>query len=232
MRSYYWWNAIIAHSVNWDPNFCVDVSLRVFSIEFWKRARLLSHVCFSMVFLAPTYDLMVDSRILQTCRGCFLGDDKNRTQKEIIREDREGTKWENSLCRRNGNCLTLFMESGATHYVPLPFLVIHTHLNVRKVLVTLTHSPYHNPSCFHQHTFTPIHTGSDHHFLSCLSMQVRQVTPLSVGLLIERDTTGEESSSVGLPTFFSLLHPMSDICPVSIKRPSVSKSSDLDLIAQ
>ena len=56
------------------------------------------------------------------------------------------------------------------------------------------------------------------------------MTPLPVGLLIERDTTGEESGSVGLPIFFSLLHPMSDLCPVSIKRPSVSKSSVLDLI--
>ena len=63
-----------------------------------------------------------------------------------------------------------------------------------------------------------------------MRVQVRKVTPLSVGLLIERDTTGEETG--GLPIFFSLLHPMSDLYPVSIKRPSVSKFHNSELVAQ
>ena len=97
----------------------------------WRRVP--SHVCLPCSTTTSFFDLMVDSPILQTCWVCFLVDDKNRTQKEFIKEDREGTKWEKSMCRRNSNCLTLFMESGATYYVPLPFLVIHTHFNIKKV---------------------------------------------------------------------------------------------------
>ena len=47
-------------------------------------------------------------------------------------------------------------------------------------------------------------------------LQVRHMIPLSVGLLVERDTSGEFGIG-GLPTLFSLLHPMSDLCPISLK---------------
>lgn len=47
--------------------------------------------------------------------------------------------------------------------------------------------------------------------------QVRQVTPLSSGLLVERQVTGELN---GLPTLFTLLHPMGDLCPVLLSKPA------------
>ena len=54
------------------------------------------------------------------------------------------------------------------------------------------------------------------------SHQVCQVTPISAGLLIERQVTGEVGSD-GLPTLFTLLHPMADLCPVILHRPSASE---------
>lgn len=79
---------------------------------------------------------------------------------------------------------------------------------------------------------TPIHTGSWRPF-SCHACQVWQVTSLSVGLLIKRDTTRERNIVVWAFPHSSFFYiPWVDLCPVSIKWPSVSKSSDLDLIAQ
>ena len=63
-----------------------------------------------------------------------------------------------------------------------------------------------------------------HGIHSChTSQQVCQVTPITSGLLIERQVTGEVNGSDGLPTLFTLLHPMGDLCPVILRRPSASK---------
>lgn len=48
-------------------------------------------------------------------------------------------------------------------------------------------------------------------------LQVRQVTPLSSGLLVEQQVTGELN---GLPTLFTLLHPMGGLCPVLLSKPA------------
>lgn len=153
---------------------------------------------------------MLPSSVVQTCWIWFsMGDEEinnrknDRHKQKATEREGEGTERQKCLCKKDSNCLTLFMDSGAIHYIPLPFMVIYSFFALSHQI----HYAYWEIKCRH---------------LSCLSMQVRQVTPLSVGLLIERDTTGEESGG-GLPTFFSLLHPMNDICPVSIKRPSVSK---------
>ena len=42
------------------------------------------------------------------------------------------------------------------------------------------------------------------------------MAPLSEGLLVERFTEGEITA--GLPTFFSLLSPTTDLCPVVTKQ--------------
>lgn len=78
-----------------------------------------------------------ESSVLQTCWVWFSvdGEDitkkRNGCQQPMIDEGEEGAKWEQCLCKRESNCLTLFMESGAVHYVPLPFLVIHSHMPCR-----------------------------------------------------------------------------------------------------
>jgi len=51
---------------------------------------------------------------------------------------------------------------------------------------------------------------------------VHQVIPISAGLLIERQVTGEIGND-GLPTLFTLFHPMGDLCPVMLCRPSASE---------
>ena len=58
------------------------------------------------------------------------------------------------------------------------------------------------------------------------SHQVCQVIPISAGLLIERQVTGEIGND-GLPTLFTLLHPMGDLCPVMLYRPSASEFQNL-----
>lgn len=46
--------------------------------------------------------------------------------------------------------------------------------------------------------------------------------PLEEGVLVER-LVGADSAYDGLPTLFSLLHPMDDLCPVTYRRPTASE---------
>lgn len=57
-------------------------------------------------------------------------------------------------------------------------------------------------------------------------LQVRQVTPLSSGLLVERQVTGELN---GLPTLFTLLHPIGDLCPVLLSKSASMLVVNLDV---
>jgi hypothetical protein len=52
----------------------------------------------------------------------FLVDAEDLTRQN--RQPIEDGKCEKCLCKRERYYLTLFMESGAIHYVPLPFLVV------------------------------------------------------------------------------------------------------------
>ena len=55
---------------------------------------------------------------------------KTRKARSTEREDREGDRRDEDgllcLCVREQNCLTLFLQTGAIHYVPLPFLVSYS----------------------------------------------------------------------------------------------------------
>ena len=54
-----------------------------------------------------------------------------------------------------------------------------------------------------------------------IHLQVRCVWPISGGLLLERQISADWGYD-GLPTLFTLLHPMDDFCPVTCKRPAAS----------
>lgn len=57
-------------------------------------------------------------------------------------------------------------------------------------------------------------------------LQVRWVWPIQGGLLVEREVEGGEGAGHdGLPTLFSLMHPMDDLCPVVFHRPTASEPS-------
>jgi hypothetical protein len=65
-------------------------------------------------------------------RGDGKDDDEEgeRGEEERRREEGEGDKRSGEgvlcICVREQNCLTLFLQTGAVHYVPLPFLVSST----------------------------------------------------------------------------------------------------------
>lgn len=50
-----------------------------------------------------------------------------------IDQGKEGTKMSGEgvlcICVREQNCLTLFLQTGAVHYVPLPFLVSYKYMH-------------------------------------------------------------------------------------------------------
>ncbi|KAL5463582.1 hypothetical protein EMCRGX_G032493 [Ephydatia muelleri] len=83
------------------------------------------------------------------------------------------------VCVRESSCLTLFMETGAVHYVPLPFLA---------------HGSW----------------------------------PLDGGIMVERKAASDAGHD-GLPTLFTLLHPLDDLCPTTFRRPAAT-SPDLTVL--
>ena len=60
------------------------------------------------------------------------------------------------------------------------------------------------------------------HFMPFL--QVRCIWPIRGGVLLERQVD-QDGGYDGLPTLFTLLHPMDDFCPVTCRRPAASKQS-------
>ena len=51
------------------------------------------------------------------------GDREGKKEREGAKRSEDGLL---SICVREQNCLTLFLQTGAVHYVPLPFLVSST----------------------------------------------------------------------------------------------------------
>ena len=61
--------------------------------------------------------------------GSVRGDGDGRKEKDDGSSSKEGEDGLLCICVREHNCLTLFLQTGAIHYVPLPFMVrSHTHI--------------------------------------------------------------------------------------------------------
>ena len=58
---------------------------------------------------------------------------------------------------------------------------------------------------------------------------MKKVWPLKNGLLVER-LVASDNGSDGLPTIFSLLHPMDDFCPVTCRKPTPSELQAVTMI--
>lgn len=99
-----------------------------------------------------------------------------------------------SIVIREQDTVGIYMESGAIHYIPFPFPVSSCDVCL----------------CYY----------SCNALVTC--PQVKWVWPLDSGLLVER-LMGADSAYDGLPTLFSLLHPMDDFCPVTCHRPTASE---------
>lgn len=54
----------------------------------------------------------------------YEGDREGRKERESDKRSGDGLL---CICVREQNCLTLFLQTGAVHYVPLPFLVSNIH---------------------------------------------------------------------------------------------------------
>lgn len=93
-----------------------------------------------------------------------------------------------------GTCITLSMPSGSIHHIPMPFKV--------------------------KHDWWAMHT-----IFTWNTVQVRHIVPMSVGVLIEREVAEEyQNGGDGLPTLFSLLHPIEELAPVTFRRPTASEN--------
>ena len=162
----------------------------------------------------------VESEILQAfwCEfreeGVCSSDGKSRRGSQSLR----------CVCVREHSCLTFFMQTGAVHYIPLPFLVsrlvayqVDIQPSLYPVLSFIHLSLHPFPS-----SFIPYRMKVSQPLLSFFP-QVHRAWPTSSGVLLERKVASEGGSD-GLPTLFTLLHPMDDFCPATFRRPTASEN--------
>lgn len=166
----------------------------------------------------------VESEILQAFWCQFREEGVSPSGGKSRREDQSLR----CVCVREHSCLTFFMQTGAVHYIPLPFLVsewVALQVDINSslhpiVYLSFIHFPStrfslhsSNYSSFENESVTPLF------FLP----QVHRAWPISGGVLLERKVSSEGGSD-GLPTLFTLLHPMDDFCPATFRRPTASEA--------
>lgn len=144
-------------------------------------------------------------------------------------ESRRGDQSLRCVCVREHSCLTFFMQTGAVHYIPLPFLVsgwvalqVDIHPSLHPICVSVIHPFFPPPVSLFIHQTIPLLKMS-WSLLSSSSLQVHQAWPISGGVLLERKVSPDGGSD-GLPTLFTLLHPMDDFCPATFRRPTASEA--------